>query len=109
MKLGIVVYSGEPETVWNAFRFGNFAAAMGDEVQVFLLGQGVAAVEPDSLSTAAFDVKEHFEAFLASGGQLIACGTCLEIHRIKAPQAVKVGTLKEIYDVVAGSDKVVTF
>lgn len=25
MKLGIVIYSNDSETVWNAFRFGNFA------------------------------------------------------------------------------------
>ncbi|MEA2075598.1 MAG: hypothetical protein U9O85_07700 [Euryarchaeota archaeon] len=25
MKIGIVTYSDDSETVWNAFRFGNFA------------------------------------------------------------------------------------
>ncbi len=25
MKIGTVVYSDDSETVWNAFRFGNFA------------------------------------------------------------------------------------
>ena len=55
MKLGIVVYSGDSEAVWNAFRFGNFALAMGDEVKVFLLGKGV---ESESLDTDKFNVTE---------------------------------------------------
>lgn len=37
MKLGIVIYSDEVETVWNAFRLGVFALKKGDSVQVFLL------------------------------------------------------------------------
>ena len=40
MKLGIVIYSNDPETVWNAFRFGNFSLKEEDEVKVFLIGEG---------------------------------------------------------------------
>ena len=43
MKLAIVIYSNDPETVWNAFRFGVFARKQGDAVSVFLLGKGVEA------------------------------------------------------------------
>jgi len=41
MKLGLVIYSNDSETVWNAFRFGNFALNQKDAVNVFLLGKGV--------------------------------------------------------------------
>jgi uncharacterized protein involved in oxidation of intracellular sulfur len=34
MKIGIVVYSNDSETVWNAFRFANFALKEGDEINV---------------------------------------------------------------------------
>ena len=44
MKLGIVIYSNDPETVWNAFRFGNFSRKQGDEVKIFLLAKGVECV-----------------------------------------------------------------
>jgi len=30
MKLGIIIYSNDPETVWNAFRLGSFAAKAGE-------------------------------------------------------------------------------
>lgn len=66
MKLGIVIYSNDPETVWNAFRFGNHAIKHhGDEVRVFLLGRGV---EAESLDSEAFKVTEQVAQFVASGG-----------------------------------------
>jgi len=51
VKVGIVIYSNDPETVWNAFRFGNYAVKEGETVQVFLIGKGV---ESESLDTGAF-------------------------------------------------------
>ena len=39
--VGIVIYSNDPETVWNALRFGNFALDKGDDVKVFLIRRGV--------------------------------------------------------------------
>jgi len=33
MKPGIIIYSNEPETVWNAYRFGNFTLKEKDEVK----------------------------------------------------------------------------
>ncbi len=38
MKLGIVIGQANSETVWNAFRFANFALGQGDEVKIFLVG-----------------------------------------------------------------------
>ena len=43
MKIGMIIYSNDPETVWNAFRFGNFAIGEGDSVKVFLLAKGLNA------------------------------------------------------------------
>jgi uncharacterized protein involved in oxidation of intracellular sulfur len=43
MKLGIIIYSNDSETVWNAFHLGNFSLKQRDEVNVFLLGKGVEA------------------------------------------------------------------
>ena len=43
MKIGIIIYSNDPETVWNAFRYANFAIKEGNEVKVFLTGKGVKA------------------------------------------------------------------
>lgn len=41
MKLGIIVNTNDPETVWNALRLGNEALSSGNEANMFLLGSGV--------------------------------------------------------------------
>ena len=106
MKLGIVIYSNDPETVWNAFRFGNFALAMDDEVTVFLLGKGV---EFESLDRDVFKVTEQLPTFINSRGKIFACGTCLEIHGLEPSEIYSVATLKDIHEIVKESDKIVTF
>lgn len=53
MKLAIIIYSNDPETVWNAFRLGIFSRKQGDTVSVFLLGKGV---EVESLDRDKFDI-----------------------------------------------------
>ena len=78
MKLGIVIYSNEPETVWNAFRLGVFSCKQGDTVSVFLLGMGVDA---ESLPSDKFDVLGQMRSFTEAGGLILACGTCLKIRQ----------------------------
>jgi len=41
MKISIILNTNEPETVWNAFRFGNEALSKNHTVKMFLLGKGV--------------------------------------------------------------------
>ena len=106
MKVGIVVYSDDSETVWSAFRFGNFALAMDDAVKVFLIGKGV---ELESLDTDKFKVTEQMQAFVNGGGKILACGTCLEIHQLGASEMYSVAKLKDMYEIVEESDKIVTF
>jgi len=106
MKLGIVVYSGDSEAVWNAFRFGNFALAMGDEIKVFLLGKGV---ESESLDTDKFNVTEQLRTFVNNDGKIFACGACLEIHRLEPSEIYTVSTMKDIYEIVKESDRIITF
>ena len=38
MKIAVIIYSNDPETVWNAFRFASTSLAYDNEVAVFLLG-----------------------------------------------------------------------
>jgi len=106
MKIGVVIYSGDAETVWNAFRFANFARANGDEVTAFMLGKGV---DFESKGTPKFNVKEQWQTFIGNGGKIYACGTCLEIHQLKPSKTFTVGTLSNLYEIVKTNDRVVTF
>jgi uncharacterized protein involved in oxidation of intracellular sulfur len=106
MKLGVVVYSNDSESVWNAFRFGNFALSEGDEVHVFLLGKGV---ESESIDTDKFKVTDQMRTFVDNGGKIFACGSCLKIRQSEGSEVCPLSTMRDLYDIVRGSDKVVTF
>jgi len=106
MKIGIVTYSDDSETVWNAFRLGNFALNEGDEVKLFLLAKGV---ECESLDTDKFKVTEQMQTLVDNGGEIFACGSCLKIRQAEGSEICPLSTMKDLYDIVAGSDKVVTF
>lgn len=54
MKLGLIIYASDAETVWNAFRLSVFALKQGDVVRAFLLARGV---ECESLHSEQFPVK----------------------------------------------------
>lgn len=107
MKLGLVIYSNDSETVWNAFRFGNHAIKQhGDEVRVFLLGRGV---EAESIDTEAFKITEQMTLFVAHGGTVLACGTCLKLRQAGGSEMCPVSTMNDLYRLVAECDKVLTF
>ncbi len=106
MKLGIVIYSNDPETVWNAFRLGVFSLKRGDTVRVFLLAKGV---ECESLDTEKFRVTEQMKTCIESGGEVLACGTCLKIRQSEGSEMCPISTMEELYKIISESDKVVTF
>ena len=60
MKIGIVLNSNEPETAWNAFRFGVESLDKGHTVKLFLLEKGV---ECESLQDNKFDVQRMIRTF----------------------------------------------
>ncbi len=106
MKLGIVISTNDIEATWNAFRLANYSKKEGDEVKIFLVGK---AVEYENASTDKFPAKTEAEKFVASGGTILACGTCLKLRNSKGDALCPLSTLKDFYDVVKGSDKVVSF
>ncbi|MDD5302510.1 MAG: DsrE family protein [Elusimicrobia bacterium] len=106
MKLGIIIYSTDPETVWNAFRLGVFSLKQGDQVKVFLLAKGV---ECEKLNTDQFKVTEQMQAFVDNGGKILACGTCLKLRHSEGTELCPLSTMKDLYDIVKESDKVLTF
>jgi len=106
MKIGIIIYSDDSETVWNAFRLGNFALAEGDSVKVFLLGKGV---ECESLDTSKFVVTEQMRMLVDVGGEIFACGSCLKIRQSEGSEICPLSTMRDLYEIVKECDKTVTF
>ena len=106
MKIAIVTYSNDSETVWNAFRLGNFALKEGDEVKAFLLAKGV---ESQALDTDQFKVTEQMRAFVDNGGKILACGTCLKIRESEGLEMCPLSTMSDLYQMVKESDRILTF
>ena len=106
MKLGIVIYSAHPETVWNAFRLANFSLNKNDTVNVFLMAKGV---EAESLSNNQFDIKEQMNNFINSKGILYACGTCIKIRYKQSTELCPLSTMADLYEIINSSDKIISF
>jgi uncharacterized protein involved in oxidation of intracellular sulfur len=105
MKLGIIIYSTDAETVWNAFRLGVFSLKEGDKVKAFLLAKGV---ECEKLIEAKFNVKEQMQLFVDNGGEIFACGTCLKIRNSEGSELCPLSTMKDLYEIIRDSDKVIS-
>ncbi|MBI3591887.1 MAG: DsrE family protein [Nitrospirae bacterium] len=106
MKIGIIIYSNDPETVWNAFRYGNFAIKEGEEAKVFLTGRGV---EAESLDTGKFPVTQQMKDFVTAGGKIFACGTCLKLRSAGPTDICPIAGLKDMHAILKESDRVLTF
>ena len=106
MKLALILYSTDPETIWNAFRLGNFSLKEKDEVKIFLLAKGV---EAESLDTEKFKIVEQMQTFLESGGKILACGTCLKLRQKESSELCPLSTMKDLYEMIRDADRVVTF
>jgi len=106
MKIGVIISSNDAETCWNALRYANFCIAQKDEVKVFLTGKGV---EYQAISTDKFNTVEQAEKFLQSGGKILACGTCIKSRNKEGTEMCPINTMKDMYEIVKESDKVVTF
>ncbi len=106
MQLGIAIYSNDAETIWNALRFANFSLKEGDVVKIFLLAKGV---EYETLDSEKFNIKEQAKSFLGAGGKIFACGTCLKSRESEGSETCPMSTMKDLYQLVKESDKVISF
>ena len=106
MKIGVVISSNDAETCWNALRYANFCLSQKDEVKIFFMGKGV---EYQKVSIEKFNTVQETEKFMQSGGKIYACGSCIKSREQESSEMCPISTMKDIYDIVKESDKVVTF
>ncbi|MFH1379747.1 MAG: DsrE family protein [bacterium] len=106
MKIGVIISSNDAETCWNALRYANFALGQKDRVKVFFMGKGV---EYQKISTDKFNTVEQAEKLMAAGGKIFACGSCIKNRGQEDSKMCPISTMKNMYDIVKESDKIVTF
>ena len=105
MKLGMIIAQTDPETVFNALRLALFSLEQGDQVRIFLSGRGV---EINQIENTQFDVRAQAQKVLDAGGQFLACGACLKLRNSTGSEVCPLSTLKDQYDIVRDSDRLVT-
>jgi len=105
-SIGIIIYSNDTETTWNALRLANYSKSENDTVTIFLLGKGV---ELDSLVKGNVDLKEQSDKFLDSGGIIMGCGTCLVSRKYDEPQVCKFSSMGDLYNMIRKNKVVLTF
>jgi uncharacterized protein involved in oxidation of intracellular sulfur len=104
--LGIVIYSDDMETAWNAMRLAVYSQSKGDTVFVFVLGKGIDAFNSDD---KVFNLDSLSQLFVSKGGQILACATCAKIRGTEDVKTCTVTSLADLYAIVKRSKKVLTF
>ncbi len=105
-KIGIVISSNDPETVWNAFRLANYSVQEGDTVSIFLIGKGV---EASTMPSKDYDVKGLMEKFYDADGKILACGTCLKSRSNEGSKLCSVSSLSDLYKIIKANEIILTF
>ena len=107
MKLAIILSTNNAEKNWNAFRLGNLALKNGNNVSIFLIGEGV---EYAQNSSGKFDINKQVQKFLQStNATIIACGTCMAIRKQGSSKECPEGGIEDLYRIITDNDKVITF
>lgn len=104
--MGIVISSGDAETVWNALRLGIAAQSKGDSVVIFVISKAVDVFIKD---TSAFDIPKTSEQFVSKGGYILTCATCAKMRHTENVQMCTITSIFDLYEIVKQSKKVVSF
>ena len=102
------------ERVYNGLRLaGALARREGLGVRVFLLGDAAAAAKRHQRVPAGYyNVETLLAAVTKHGGPVGVCGTCMDARGITPEELVEGahrGTMEELTDWVASSDRVLIF
>lgn len=104
--IGIIISSGDAETVWNALRLGVVAQSKGDTVVVFVIGKGIDVFMHDS---SHFNISKTRMEFVENGGNIYTCATCVKMRNAENVEMCTVTSIFDLYEIVKRSKQLVTF
>lgn len=105
MRLGLIIETDDSERVWNGFRLAQTALDEGHRVGIFLLGDGVNVAE---IETEKFNPPGVVRRFIGNGGDLLACGTCLDSRDLSADELRPRAAMSDLLELIEVADRVVT-
>ena len=83
------------------------------ELRIFLMADAVIAALPNQTTPQGYyNVERMLKAILSKGGQVKACGTCIEargLEKLALIEGIEVSTMSQLAQWVMDSDKVLTF
>ena len=101
------------EGPYNALRLTDALLERGEWVDLFFIGDGVhAARAGQDPSGAAVSVEGQLRGVLEHGAEVTLCGTCCRSRGLAEADVVeraRIGTIRDLADLVVGADRVVTF
>lgn len=118
METLTIIINGAPygdERVWNALRLAltSISAAVGMNVNVFLLGDAVnAAKKGQNTPEGYYNLEEMLHDLVRRGAKVAACGTCLGARGLATEdlvEGVQVGSMIKLSRWVKESSKVLSF
>ena len=83
-----------------------FALKEGDKVKAFLLAKGSRG---GIFGSDRFKVTDQTGSLVNHGGKIFVCGTCLKIRELEGSDLCPISTMKDLYEIVRESDRVITF
>jgi predicted peroxiredoxin len=104
--IGIVISSGDAETVWNALRLGIAAQSKGDTVVIFVISKAVDVFMKD---TSTYDIPKTSSQFVSKGGNILTCATCAKMRHTENVQMCTITSIFDLYEIIKRSKKLVTF
>jgi len=104
--MGIIISSGDAETVWNALRLGIAAQSKGDSVVIFIISKAVDVFLKD---TSKFNVSKTSLEFERNGGDIYACATCAKMRHTENVNMCTITSVFDLYEIVKRSKKVISF
>lgn len=112
----LVIFNRQPydgsDVAWNALRLIQQAQAVGMAVRIFLMNEAIDLARQQSPPAGGEELHAMLLEALAAGAEAKLCKTCIGRCSVNpAPFAaeVQVGTMPELVDWIANSDRVLTF
>lgn len=113
----LFILNGAPygtETTYNALRLARtMTKAGGDEVRVFLLGDGASGAQAgQKVPQGYYNVADMLGMIQRHGGQIGVCGTCMDARGIADTDLIKDGqrgSMESLADWTRWADKVLVF
>ena len=104
--LGLIISSGDAETVWNALRLAVVAESKGDSVVIFVVNK---AVDVFIKGDSKYDVFKLSKQLTAKNVDIYTCATCAKARNTENIQMCTITSIYDMYDIINQSKKIISF